>query len=254
VWINGDFYGTLATNARAVYQRYMGWYDANPANLNPLPPDEAARRYVGVMGGPAAVLAEGRRAFDAGDYRWAAEVLNRLVFAAPDNAEARQLLARTYTQLGYQSQSGQIRNLYLTGALELRDGAPKIPGGNVQPDVLRNAPTGMLLDLLAVRLNPERAGEQTLALQLVFPGVKERHLLTLRNGVLLHEPAPAAPGRVDATVTLERPAFYDVVLGRARLAEKLAAKEAIVSGDAGALDRLVALLDTFDGGFPIVTP
>jgi alkyl sulfatase BDS1-like metallo-beta-lactamase superfamily hydrolase len=253
VWINQDFYGTLATNARAVYQRYMGWYDANPASLNPLQPVDAARRYVGLMGGPAGVLAEGRRAFDAGEYRWAAEVLNRMVFAAPDHAEARELLARTYTQMAYQSESGQVRNLYLTGAHELRTGAPKIPGGNVQADVLRNAPTAMLLDLLAVRLNGERAADVPIALQLVFPDVKERHYLTVRNGVLVHEPI-AAPGALDATVTLDRPAFYDVILGRARLAEKVMAKQATVVGDAGALDRLVGLLDTFEGGFAVVTP
>jgi alkyl sulfatase BDS1-like metallo-beta-lactamase superfamily hydrolase len=195
-WYNRNHYGTLATNARAVYQRYMGWYDANPASLNPLPRTHAARRYVAAMGGPARVLAEGRRAVDAGEYRWAAEVLNHLVFADPQNQAARDLLALAYDQLGYQSESGQLRNVYLSGALELREGVARRGAGEIAPELVRNTPTGMLLDLMAVRLNPGRAAGQAMTLQLVFPDRDEQHLLTLRNSVLVHEPVTgsAPPG------------------------------------------------------------
>ncbi len=121
---NRGYYGTLRHNAKAVYQRYFGWYDGNPANLDPLPPTEAGTRYVELAGGPANLLKNAQAAYDKGEYRWAAEVLNHLVFADPENQEARDLLARAYDQLGYQAESGPWRDIYLTGAFELRHGGP----------------------------------------------------------------------------------------------------------------------------------
>lgn len=119
------YYGTLKHNAKAVYQGYLGWYDGNPANLDPLPASQTAARYVDLMGGADEVFEQAEEAFDDGDYRWAAELLNKLVFADADNEDARQLLAKTYDQLGYQSESAPWRDIYLTGAYELRHGNPE---------------------------------------------------------------------------------------------------------------------------------
>ena len=162
-WFNRGYYGTMMHNSRAVYQRYMGWYDANPANLNPLPPAEEATRFVRAMGGAERVLAEGQRAFDEGDYRWAARVLNHLVFAAPDNTAARQLLARTHRQMAYQAESAIWRNMYLVAARELEQGPPTRPSQVQSADLVAATPTSYILDLLAVRLNPERLGARRFA-------------------------------------------------------------------------------------------
>ena len=127
---NRGYYGTLQHNAKAVYTYYFGWYDGNPASLNPLPPVESGKRYVKYMGGAEAILTRAQESFDAGDYRWVAEVLNHLVFAEPENKKAKDLLARAYDQLGYQSESGPWRDVYLTAAFELRHGGPQ---GSFQP-------------------------------------------------------------------------------------------------------------------------
>jgi alkyl sulfatase BDS1-like metallo-beta-lactamase superfamily hydrolase len=156
-WFLRGNYGTTSHNAKAIYQRYLGWYDGNPAHLNPLPPEEANRRYVDAMGGKNAVLKKSKEAFDNGDYRWSSELLSRLVFAAPSNQSARLLLADSLEQLGYQSESGSWRNAYLNGAKELRTGEPRPgifdPAGNS----FRHLPVSYILDLLAVRLNPDKA-------------------------------------------------------------------------------------------------
>jgi len=122
---NRGYYGTLSHNSKAVYQHYLGWYDGNPANLNPLPPEESAMYYVKYMGGADNILDMATRSFDEGDYRWVAEVLNHLIFAEPGNKKARRLLAKTYDQMGYQAESGVWRSVYLSAAYELRHGAPE---------------------------------------------------------------------------------------------------------------------------------
>lgn len=145
-WAMRPYYGTVNHNVKATYTRYLGWFDGNPATLHVHPPEYAATKYVEVMGGADQVVAAGRRAFDEGDYRWVAELLKHVVFADPDNAEGRDLLADTLEQLGYQAESGVWRNFYLTGAKELRDGVVKVeaPKGGSLPDLVR----AMTLDLL----------------------------------------------------------------------------------------------------------
>jgi alkyl sulfatase BDS1-like metallo-beta-lactamase superfamily hydrolase len=247
-WFNRGYYGTLRHNSRAVYQRYMGWYDANPAHLNALPPEEAGRKYVAAMGGARKVLAEGRRAIAAGDYRWAAEVLDRLVFAEPGNGEAKELLAQAHTQMAYQAESAIWRNMYLSAARELRQGVTARPAATASLDLLRNTPTAMVLDLLAVRLNPEKAGAQALRLALVFPERNERHLVTVRNSVLVHE--TNVTDAVDATVTMPRALFLQALLTGAP-----PAREAMrIEGDATVLVRFMGLFDAPDANFAIVTP
>ncbi len=248
-WFNRGYYGTMSHNSKAVYQRYMGWYDANPAHLNPLPPEEAGRRYVAAMGGPRKVLAEGRRAMAAGEYRWAAEVLDRLVFAQPDNADAKTLLAEAHTQMGYQAESAIWRNMYLSAAKELREGVAARPLQTGSTDFIRNTPTEMVLDLLAVRLDPARAGTQGMKIALVFPERNERHLVTIRNGVLIHE--TNVPDAADTTVTMPRALFLQALLNPGAPPSM---QGVTIAGDATLLPRFVALFDAPDPNFPIVTP
>ncbi|MCL4715628.1 MAG: MBL fold metallo-hydrolase [Hyphomonadaceae bacterium] len=250
-WFNRGYYGTMMHNSRAIYQRYMGWYDANPANLNPLPPVEEGVRFVRAMGGAERVLAEGQRAFDEGDYRWAARVLNHLVFADPSDTAARQLLARTHRQMAWQAESGIWRNMYLVAARELEQGPPARGSQVVSVDLVAATPTGYILDLLAVRLNPERLGARSFAFNLVFPERNERFAVTIRNGVLVHErdvTLPDAP-----TITAARATFLQAMAAGAMRRAVLSGSVRI-SGDRRSLEGMNEAFDTPDPNFPIVTP
>ncbi|MCA6313520.1 alkyl sulfatase dimerization domain-containing protein [Phenylobacterium sp.] len=244
-WYTRGFYGTVSHNAKAVYQRYLGWFDGNPAHLNPHPPVEAGRRYVKAIGGPDAVLAEARRAQAEGDYRWGAEVLNHLVFADPGNAEARNLQADLLEQMGYQSESGPWRDFYLTGAQELRTPIPASDKPRQATGTqLRNLPAESLLDSLSVRLNGEAAGDMELDLTLCFPDGEGTFTLRVENAVLHHRDGEGAP-----EVSLSRDQLIDLVLGAGELGD-------VASGQPGeaALGRLLSVLDRFDLWFGIVTP
>lgn len=250
-WFNRGYYGTMMHNTQAVYQRYMGWYDGNPAHLNPLPPVEEGTRFVRAMGGAERVLAEGQRAFDEGDYRWAAEVLNHLVFAEPSNTAARQLLARTHRQMAYQAESAIWRNIYLSAARELENGVPQRPPTVQALDLVAATPTSQILDLLAVRLNPERLGNQRFAFNLVFPERNERHAVTIANGVLVHEEGVTL---ADApTLTSPRAVFLQALFAGG-LRDAVVARRIRVDGRASALAGLAGVFDTPDANFPIVTP
>src|SRR5437879_5383772 len=168
-WHSRDNYGTLSHNVRAVYQKYVGWFDGNPANIQPLPPEEAGRKYVEFMGGPPAVLEKARAAFEKGDYRWVAQVVNHVIFADPDNREARELEADALEQLGYQAESASWRNFYLSGAQELRDGVVKAAAPNARnSDVVKAMTIEMMFDYLAVRLNGPRANGKKIRLNWNF--------------------------------------------------------------------------------------
>jgi alkyl sulfatase BDS1-like metallo-beta-lactamase superfamily hydrolase len=252
-WAMRGYYGTLNHNVRATYVNYLGWFDGNPANLHTLPPENAARRYVEFMGGAEAALDKARGAFELGDYRWVAEVVNHVVFADPDNRDARDLQAAALEQLGYQAESGPWRNFYLTAAQELRDGVRDLPTPNTaSPDTVRAMSTELFLDYLAMRLDGSRAGDRTITLALTMPDVGESWTLMVRNGALSHR--LDASHDVDATVTLDRSALNDIILGAAALADQVAAGTAKVDGDEQALHDFVALLDDFDLWFDIVTP
>ena len=251
-WFNQGFYGSMSFNSRAVYQRYMGWYDGNPVNLAPLEPAEESARLVAAMGGADRVLALAKTASDAGDYRWAATLLNRLVMADAGDTPARGALAGVYTQLGYQTESALYRNMYLSAALELREGVKTGGGPGVALDLIRNMPSKMLFDLLGVRLDPAKAKEARLSLELVFPERDERFYVRVRNDVLIAEPI-AAPGPVDATFTLPRAAFLQSLFTGASLKSAIAAGTVKAEGDAGAVDRLVSWMDAFHPDFPLVS-
>jgi alkyl sulfatase BDS1-like metallo-beta-lactamase superfamily hydrolase len=250
-WFNRGYYGTMMHNSRAVYQRYMGWYDANPANLNPLPPVEEATRFVRAMGGADRVLAEGQRAFDEGDYRWAARVLNHLVFADADHTAARQLLARTHRQMGYQAESAIWRNMYLVAARELEQGPPTRGAQTQSADLVAATPTSYILDLLAVRLNPERLGNRRYAFNLVFPERNERFAVTISNGVLVHERDQTVAGA--PTITSPRAVFLQAMATQS-MARAVLSGQIRIEGARRSLEGLGDVFDTPDPNFSVVTP
>ena len=248
-WYNRGYYGTMSHNAKAVYQRYLGWYDANPANLNPLPPEPAAKKYVAAMGGAAAVMALAATAAAEGDARWAATLLNHVVFADESNTAAREQLAAIYTGMGYESEAGTWRNIYLTGAQELRNGPVRLQGGGYSPDVLTAATTGMMLDFAAVRLNPDKAAAQGFAINLELTDRAEVHLLTIRNGVLVHEAGVRDPN-AGATVRMAWPDLIATLLD----ASPMTGRAIVVEGDVTLYPALLGLIDPLVANFPIVTP
>jgi alkyl sulfatase BDS1-like metallo-beta-lactamase superfamily hydrolase len=248
LWWNRGYYGTMRHNSRAVYQRYMGWYDGNPANLNPLPPSAAAPRYVEAMGGAARVLRRAREAYDAGDYRWTAELLNHLVFADPGNAEAREALARAYDQMAYQAESAIWRNMYLSAAAELRGRMSAEGAAAASLDFITNTPTAMIFDLLSVRVDPRIEGE--LVINFHFPERNERFVATLRNRVLVYEQDRADPN-AHATITMPRAAF---LLGLFAPPGTPTPPPTRVEGDPQAFAAFRARFIAPQAGFAIVTP
>ena len=253
-WLNvRGYYGTVRHNAKAVYQHYLGWYDAHPSNLDPLPPVEAARRYVELAGGADRALAQAQKAFDAGDHRWAAELLKHLVLADAKNGAARELLARAFEQLGFRAESAPWRNVYLSGALELRQGPPAqgLPREALL-DLLEQTPIERFLEAMAASLNGPRAEGVNLTINLVFSDLKESHVLHVENAVLHHRRAPPAPD-AQATLTLTRPLFLRLLLGQAGAKDLVTSDEARVDGSRIDLARFFLLLDKAPGTFPIVT-
>ncbi len=245
-WFNRGNYGTMSHNTKAIYQRYLGWYDGNPAHLNPLPPEEANKRYVDAMGGEDAVLKKSKDAFDQGDYRWSSELLSRLVFAAPSNEAARLLLADSLEQMGYQSESGSWRNAYLNGAKELRTGGPGPGIFDADGNSFRNLPVSYILDLLSVRLNPDKALKVPMKFDLDLVGEDKPQSIEIRNGVLIHENAPAEKGNT-RVVTVDRNSFIDAVQGRH-------VNGGLSGDDATFLERFGSLFEAPRTGFPLAAP
>lgn len=252
-WYSRDYYGSLSHNVRAVYQRYMGFYDGNPANLDPLPPEDSGRRYVAVMGGAEAVLTAARQSFEKGDYRWAAQLLNHLVFAEPDNAQARALQADTLEQLGYQSENATWRNVYLSGAHELRQGVAEGRARNGAPDMVRALTPSMFFDYLAARIDAMKEADRDLLINWRFTDLDEAYALTLRNGVLTHR-KDSRHVRADIDVSMSK-----ALLDRIALKETGFLKEATIGGieiDGGRVQLLKLLggLDEANPQFNLVTP
>ena len=251
-WYLRGYYGTLSHNAKAVYQRYLGWYDANPANLHPLPPVERGRKYVEYMGGAAAVIARARQDFERGEYRFVAEVMSHVVFADPANAEARQLKADALEQLGYAAESATWRNAYLLGALELRKGLAAHTGrAPISPDVLRAMSVEQLFDLLGVRLNGNRAEGKHLVINWVFPD--RSYVLNLENCALTYLADRRRDG-ADATITLDRAALNRIVLRELPIAEAIQSGQIRVDGDPTKVAELFGLFDHFTLMFEVVEP
>lgn len=252
-WFNRGYYGTMSHNAKAVYQRYLGWYDANPANLNPLPPEPAARKYVAAMGGAAAVEAMAATAEADGELRWAATLLNHVVFADDTNQGARERLAGIYTRMAFEAEAGTWRNIYLTGAQELRHGPAQLPPAGFSGDVLSATTTSMLLDFAAVRINPQKAAARSFRINLELTDRKETHLISIGAGVLVHEENVSDPA-AELTARMARPDFLLSLMAGMPIAPRIESGDVVMIGEAALYQALVDLIEPLTPNFPVVTP
>ena len=249
-WHTHGYYGSVSHNVKAVYQRYMGWFDGNPGRLWQHPPEAVGPRYVAAMGGIDRVVELARDAFNEGDFRWAATLLDHAVFTDENHAQARELYADTLEQLAYGAENAVWRNFFLSGATELRDGpfgTPTATGASAT--ILGQLTPEQIFDALAINVNGPRAWDLDIAVDITFADTATNYRLTLRNGVLVHRRVPADPATAQATVT---------VATRTRLLT-LAAGDTTsdgldITGDAGVLQSLIAVLDRPDPGFNIITP
>ncbi|ELA7327681.1 MBL fold metallo-hydrolase [Vibrio alginolyticus] len=252
-WSSRGYYGTLRHNSRAVYQRYMGWYNGNPSDLNNLPPTDAAVKYVEYMGGEQEAIKKAQADFDKGNYRWVAEVLKHVVFANPESGKGKALLADAYEQMGYQAESGPWRSVYLQGAYELRNGTPSAGGTNVaSPDIIKNMPPEMLFDYLAVRILPEKASGKAFVMNLNFTDLDEKYSLYVENSVLNHTTKIAE--KPDVSLVLTKATLDDVQLGNITLEKAIADGQIKLDGNPQVLKDFVGMLDNFNFWFNIVTP
>jgi alkyl sulfatase BDS1-like metallo-beta-lactamase superfamily hydrolase len=249
-WHCRGFYGSVSHNVKAVYQRYMGWFDGNPAHLWQHPPEEAARRYVEYMGGAEAVLERAGEALEQGDLRWVAEVVNHVVFADPDNEAARDLQARALERLGHGAENAIWRNFFLTGARELREGSLGTPTTANAADIISRLTLDQLFDAMAIRLDGPRAWDQRIVV--VWEIGSEPWTMTLDNGVLHHREGRA--GDAEVTIRLERETFDAILLETTNPVEELAAGRIQIEGDGAKLGELLGLLGQPDREFAIVTP
>lgn len=251
-WPNRGYYGTLRHNSRAVYQRYMGWYDGNPVNLNNLPPVDAAKEYVEYMGGEAAVMKRAKADFDKGKYRWTAEVLKQVVFANPNSKAGKELLADSLEQLGYQAESGPWRGVYLMGAYELRHGVPSAGGLNTaSPDTIRAMPPEMLFEYLAVRLNGPKAAGKKIHLNIDFTDLHKQYGVSVENAVMNY----GTPLRqADVTLTMTKATLDAVQLKEMTMDQAISSGALKIQGNRAAFTEFMGLLDTFPFWFNIVTP
>jgi alkyl sulfatase BDS1-like metallo-beta-lactamase superfamily hydrolase len=248
------YYGDLVHNVKAVHQRYLSWYDANPANLHKLPPSDAGKKYVELAGGEVALLQKAREAFERGEYRWVAELLNHLVFANPENAEARHLQADTFEQLGYQAESSTFRNSYLMGAQELRQGPPPAARTQIRAKGLLMAMTiQQVFDTLAVRLKSDEVAGVTVSLNWTFTDINEKWLVGISHRTLF-----STPGRHDAqaaaSIITTRHTLLEVITQSTTFLEQIQAGNIFIEGDSTALITVLGNLDTFQTNFAIVEP
>jgi len=246
-WHTHGYYGSVSHNVKAIYQRYLGWFDGNPANLWRHPPAQGATRYVDSFGGADAVIAKARDYIAAGDQRFAAELLNHVVFADEANTEAKDLLAEVYEVLGFGAENGTWRNFYLQGAYELRNGLQPAALDSVgSQDMVGALSVDQLFDSLAIRVNGPRAWAEQLAIDWVFTDLGHTYRISLSNGALIQDVDPVH-GAAQLTVTLTKPELLELLGGRGLAGLK-------TQGDTGALGRLLGVLDDVRGSFAIVTP
>jgi alkyl sulfatase BDS1-like metallo-beta-lactamase superfamily hydrolase len=252
-WASRGYYGTLSHNAKAVYQFYLGWYDGNPADLNPLPRAEEAKKQVEYMGGADATIKRAREDFKAGQYRWVASVMSQVVFADPSNKEARNLGADALEQLGYQSEGATWRNAYLLGALELRNRvAPQAPS-TANADLLKGVSIDLAFDFLGVRLNAPKAEGRKIVINWTFTDLNETYVMNLENSALTHTSGKLDPN-ADASVTLTRAALDAITLKQRTFLGSVLTGDVSVGGNPLKLRELFGLLDEFSPGFEIVEP
>ena len=246
-WHTHGYYGSVSHNVKAVYQRYLGWFDGNPARLWQHPPVEASTRYVECMGGADAVVAKAAAYAADGDLRFAAELLDRVVFADPDHVGAREQLAVVYERLAFGAENGTWRNFFLTGAHELRHGVVEASPTVGSAELLAALTVEQLLDAIAIRIDGPRAWDEVLTIDWRFTDLGQTHRATLRNGVLTHRVVDDGGDPADLTLVLEKPQMLGVILG-------VGLDQIGTEGDLDVIGRLLAVIETPDRNFPIVTP
>ncbi len=251
-WAARSYHGSEAHNSRAVINRYLGYWDGNPATLIPLSPRDSAPLYVEMMGGAPRILARGRELHERGRYLEAVEILNKLVYAEPDNQAAREQLADAFEQIGYQKESSSLRNSFLAAAFELRHGMPAgIPVSSISPDTIRGMSTDLWLDFLAVRLDSEKADGLQFTCNLVTPDNGETFVVEVSNGTMTSIQGVQAK-KPDLTVTVNRTDLEQVMAGKATFDELITAGKARFVGDRTQFDRLRTLLVRFSPDFAMV--
>lgn len=253
-WYNRGYYGSVSHNAKAVFQRYLGWYDSNPAHLNQLPPVEVGKLYVEFMGGEDAVIHKAREYYSKGQYRWVAEVMNHVVFANPSNKTARELEADAFEQLGYQTENATWRNEYLMGAYELRHGVPHVQTTETaSADTLRAMPLEMYLDYMGIRLNSQKAEGKKIRINLNLIDKKQSYALEMENSVLIYTQNKKFKD-ADATLNLTRNIFDELTLKQKNVMQAISEGDIKLEGNKQKLDEFMSLFDTFAPMFNIITP
>ncbi|MFV1965968.1 MAG: alkyl sulfatase dimerization domain-containing protein [Pirellulaceae bacterium] len=251
-WAARSYHGSVEHNARGVINRYLGYWDANPTTLIPLSPADSAPLYVEMMGGAGPIIAKGRELFDAGDYKLAQEILNKLVYAEPGNREAKDLLADAFEQTGYQQESASVRNAFLAAALELRNGipsgaSPKTAG----PDTVRAMSTELWLEFLAIRLDSKKAGAQEFVINLVTPDNSEMFVVELSNSTLTNIQG-FQNDDADLTITIDRADLVQTMMGAVSFDDQIASGKAKLDGDREVYEQLKTMLVHFNLGFEIM--
>lgn len=252
-WGNRGYYGTVKHNSKGIYNYYLGYYSANPSDLDPLPQVETGLKYVDYMGGTSAILEKAKADFENGEYRWVAQVLKNVVMADPENTEAKNLLADAYEQLGYQAESANWRNIYLVGASELRNGINKDLSPLDVSGIINHMPIEDFLKLIAVKLHGLKAEGKKITLNVSLTDINQNFSIYLDNSVLIHK-AGKLDANPDVSLTLERLTFFGVGLGLISPQQAAVAGKLIVSGDQAKLDEFLSLLDDFQRYHNIVTP
>ncbi|MGJ7921703.1 alkyl/aryl-sulfatase [Neobacillus sp. LXY-4] len=248
-WYNSEFYGTVNHNAKAVYQKYIGWYNGNPVDLNKLLPEESAKKYVEYMGGEERVLEKANQDYMKGEYQWVAEVTKQIIYANPSNREAKVLCADALEQLGYVAESGPWRNVYLTGAQELRYGILPARGSIITNDVLNHLPLADVLYLLSIRIEGLNAGRLNYKMNFVIPDREDVASTELKRGIFRYLNNELAE---DAAVTVTMP--KEVLYELAATNENPDPSKIKIEGDIHKWNTFLSLLDTFDQNFNIMTP
>ncbi len=253
---NRNYYGTVKHNSKAVYQHYFGWYDANPANLDPLPQEQSSLYYIKMMGGAEKVLQQANDYYNRGEYRWVAELLNHLVFTDPGNKAGKKLLADTYQQLAYQAESGPWRDVYLSAALELIQGAPA-EGVNIQRSalLLTHIPLIQFFKSLSVRLNPAKAEGVTLTAVFNFTDLEESYVVQVKNSVM-HYWQNGFDDSVenDVTLNITQQLFLEMLTGKTGPVKALLSDDLSIDGSKSRLAKFFTMLDNPNGNYNIVTP
>lgn len=253
-WNVRGYYGTVSHNVKAVYQRYLSWYDGNPANLHALPPAQAARKFVEYMGGAAAVIARARADFAKGEFRWVAQVMKEVVFADPDNRQARELCADALEQMGYQAESATWRNAFLYGAMELRHGVLKLPARGPSMETLAGLSSDVLFDAMAIRIDPAKAAGKAFTINWSFTDRDERLTTTLKHSTLTHR-VGVRSAKAQVSVVTTRATFDGLIARKLQPAEAVGSGALRFEGDASCLVQLFAVLDQpNDPMFEILTP